>query len=335
MVIRTVLFFLLGQAIACSAADRLNIVWPTPNPAYAQGKPLEDYIQPTVSGRVQSGLFGCVRNSGSRFHEALDLKPISRDRKGEATDPIYAVMDGVVLHANRIAGNSSYGRYIVIEHRHVEPAVITLYAHLSEIGETIRAGAHVRAGQTIGIMGRSSSGYTIPKQRAHLHFEIGFWLSDDFQSWYDWKKFGSKNTHSSFNGMNITGVNPLDFYDRYRAGTVNGFSEYLDDLPVAYVVRVRSDRIPDFIRRYPSLLEGAMPEGGLAGWEIEFTASGLPKRWRALSAPPEQPGKATIIRHDASVIAQYGCLGTVKIRGENASIGNHTERSLQLLFGFR
>src|SRR5690625_2963923 len=329
------LFLLLVGAGISGLEARVQIVWPTPNPAYANGEGPEAFIQPTISGRVESGLFGCIRNSGARFHEALDLKPIARDRRGEATDPVVAVMNGVVVYVNRIAGNSGYGRYVVIEHRDVSPAIVTLYAHLSKIREEVRPGGVIRAGQRIGIMGRSAGGYTIPKERAHLHFEMGVWLSESFQEWYDWKGFGSKNTHGLFNGMNITGFDPLDFYDRFREGNVSDFTDYFRSIPVAYVVRVKSDRIPDYLRRYPFFFRGSMPTGGPAGWEIGFTATGIPKEWRALADEPEQRQNAQVIWHDAELVKEYRCLRTVVIRGGNASIGGHTERSLQLMFGFR
>lgn len=335
MVIRSILVLLLGSAAACQAAEKMSLVWPTPNPAYASGKPAEDYVQPTISGRTESAFFGCVRNSGARYHEGVDLKPTTRDARGEAVDPVYSVMDGVVLYANETPGNSGYGRYVIVEHRQARPPVITLYAHLSRIDEAARAGAEVKAGQTIGIMGRSAGGYTIPKQRAHVHFEIGFWLSEEFQSWYDSKKFGSDNHHGLLNGMNMIGFDPIDFYDRYRAGTVDGFQGYLDQLPVAYTVRVKSDRIPDFVRRYPSLVEGTIPLSNPGGWEIDFTSYGLPKRWRALRTPPDQNDRARVIRHDADIVAEHACRNAVRIAGETASIGGHTDRLLELFFGFR
>ena len=58
------------------------------------------------------------------------------------------------------------------------------------------------------MMGRSAGGYAIPKDRAHVHFEIGLKLSDNFDSWFTWKKFGSPNQHENWNGMNLMGLDP-------------------------------------------------------------------------------------------------------------------------------
>ena len=202
-------FRLLPVLLAPFLADA-SLIWPTPNPAFQNGKPVEAYVQPTVSGRVESGLFGCVRNGGSRFHEGLDLYPIGRDVRGEAVDPVYAVLPGRVVHASRNSGYSSYGRYVVIEHDQETPAYHTLYAHLASVADAITLGARVEAGSVLGIMGRSAT-YTIPSSRAHVHFEIGFRLTDDFEKWYTDQKFDSKNRHGMWNGMNLVSVDPLAF----------------------------------------------------------------------------------------------------------------------------
>ncbi|MGJ3243942.1 MAG: M23 family metallopeptidase, partial [Opitutales bacterium] len=114
-VIRLTLMLLLGTGVL-RAAGLENLVWPTPNPAFMRGEPIEAFVQPTVSGDPESGLFGCVRNDGSRFHEGLDLFPLYRDGRGEARDPVYAILPGRIVHINTSAGLSSYGRYVVVMH---------------------------------------------------------------------------------------------------------------------------------------------------------------------------------------------------------------------------
>ena len=78
----TVFFLVLLAIAAASARDRLEIIWPTPNKAWAEGRSIEAFIQPTVSGGPQSGCFGCVRSNGFQFHEGIDIKPLGRDRRG-------------------------------------------------------------------------------------------------------------------------------------------------------------------------------------------------------------------------------------------------------------
>lgn len=285
---------ILGATTAIHAQGRVEIVWPTPNPAWAEGKPASAFLQHAGSGDPESGGFGGVRSGGAQFHEGLDIRAISRDRRGEPTDPVFAAMDGVVRHISTSAGDSSYGRYIVLEHPEATPGVYTLYAHLARVAGGLHVGDRVARGQTIGTMGHSSGGYVIPRDRAHLHFEIGVMVTRDFQSWYNAKKFGSTNDHGFWNGMNLMGIDPLDFLNEWRAGRVNTFQEYFERMPVAVKVRISTHRTPDFIQRYPSLQKGELPML-VGGWEIKCNWTGVPFEWTPLSAtqvvglPANQP----------------------------------------------
>ncbi|PWU04822.1 MAG: hypothetical protein C5B43_04100, partial [Verrucomicrobia bacterium] len=118
----------------------IELYWPTEDKSFFQGASSESLIQPTVSGKIESGKFGCVRNDGNRFHEGIDIKPKKRNKKGEAIDKIIAAMDGEVVYINQVAGNSGYGKYIVIVHKTVVPSIYTLYAHLSNIEKGITVG---------------------------------------------------------------------------------------------------------------------------------------------------------------------------------------------------
>ncbi len=330
-------WLVLCGAVSLSVhAERVEIVWPTINPAWLEGKPKEDYVQPAASGRTESALFGCTRTGGRRFHEGIDLKPIRRDRQGEALDPVFSVMAGRVLYANRTPWHSSYGNYVVIEHTDVAPPVMSLYAHLSSIEDSIREGARVAAGERIGIMGRSAGGYTIPRWRAHVHFELGFWLSEDFQDWYDRQGHETPNRHGLMSGFNIVGFDALDFYNRFRSRQVRNFTDYFAQEPVAFTLRVASETVPDFIERYPQFLEGDLPAGGVAGWEIDFSWYGLPKRWRPLHGEGVSgDDRVEIVSFDAEIVGANTCRASVQLRGGEPRIGSHTERTLQLLFGFR
>ena len=325
----------------CSAerkSTRMQLSWPTANHAYAEGRPLADYIQPTASGRVESGLFGCVRNGGTRFHEAIDLRSLERDAKGESTDQVFAAFDGIVRHVNRVAGNSSYGRYVVIEHVQAVPAVYTLYAHLRSVPQHISPGETVTRAQVIGTMGRSSGGYRIPRERAHLHFEIGLQLTTNFQSWYNWKKFGSRNTHGPWNGMNLTGFNPLAFYDAFRDRVVHTFGEFIAISTPAVVVRVAVAEVPDFVRRYPSLVSSPFEERSIAGWEVTFDQHGLPFKWTALDAA-EVAGmmsrEVSIHWFNQPVVAACKCKELIVQKSGAPRAGADLQTQLQLLFSLR
>lgn len=277
---------------ALPAPARADIVWPTPLKDFALGRPPESFLQPTVSGNPASGGFGDVRNNGYKFHEAIDIRPEKRDRYGEPLDDIYAAMDGVVVCVNRVAGNSGYGRYVVLTHPNEDVEVYTLYAHMSDIAAGISVGKSVSAGTRLGQMGRSAS-YTIRKPQAHLHFEIGLMSSKNFDKWYyGSRKFKDKNRFGNYNGINLTGFDPLDFFYAARAGRVDSMAGYIQSLPTAFVVRVYTKAVPDFAKMYPKLVD---TKGSDCGWDIHMTWFGLPQKMERIKNPdPAKAGRQTI-----------------------------------------
>ena len=318
------------------AAERIQIVWPTPSTAWSENRAPADFLQHAGSGDPESGGFGGVRTGGSQFHEGIDIRPTKRDRRGEPMDDVYAAMAGVVRHVSVRAGNSGYGRYIVLEHFDVAPGVYTLYAHLARIAPEVRIGANVMMRQVIGTMGHSSGGYVIPAERAHLHFEIGLMVSRNFQQWYDSKKFGSLNDHNLWNGMNLMGIDPLDFFDRWRAHKVNTFEEYFSTMQPAARLKLASRRVPDFITRYPALLTKPLPVN-LGGWEIAFNWTGLPIKWTPLT-PLETIGlttEPTILEVDAASDRQQRSKTLAVNRRGKWVIGRDLDTVLQQLFGSR
>jgi peptidoglycan LD-endopeptidase LytH len=331
-----IIFGLLGAGTAW--AQRLEIRWPTPSRAWEQGKGYEAWAQPTVSGELESGLFGCVRSNGTQFHEGLDIRPVARDSRREPTDLVTAAMGGVVRHVSTKAGSSSYGRYVVLEHPDAVPAVYTLYAHLAKIEPGIAPGREVKIGQALGLMGRSAGGYAIPVDRAHLHFEIGLVATTDFASWYAGKKFGSPNEHGLYNGMNLLGIDPWDYLRSWRARQVNNFQEYFGRMRSVVRVRVATMRVPDFIRRYPDLLTKKMPVGPIGGWEVQCNATGLPFAWTPLT-PNEvigmRPNTARIVAVDAAALRAYRCKKLALPRGGGHVPGPDLDRILEQVFGLR
>lgn len=325
-------------ALAVSAAERIEIVWPTPDPAWGQGKPPSAFLQHAGSGDPESGGFGGVRSGGGQFHEGIDIAANKHDRRGEPLDDVFAAMNGVVRHVSTAAGDSSYGRYIVIEHPEVTPAVYTLYAHLARIAPEIKVGSRVTRGQTIATMGHSSGGYSIPKERAHLHFEIGLMITQNFQAWYDRRKFGSANDHGLWNGMNLMGIDPLDFMNQWRSRRVNNFIEYLQQLKPAVTVKVAAMRTPDFVRRYPALMTRDPAFGLVSGWEIKCTWTGLPISWTPLTAvevagmTADQP---VIIDVDAAQLKSQRSKSLAIARRGSWTVGKDLNTVLQQTLGLK
>jgi murein DD-endopeptidase MepM/ murein hydrolase activator NlpD len=333
-----VFVFVLSAISAVSARDRLELAWPTPNKAWEEGRSIEAFIQPTVSREPASGCFGCVRDNGFQFHEGIDLEPVARDARGEPVDEVYAVLPGVVRHVNTKVGDSSYGRYIVIEHTDTAPAVYSLYAHLARILPGIAPGTRVERRQAIAIMGHSAGGYAIPRDRAHLHFEMGVMVTREFPSWYLWKKFGSPNEHGVWNGMNLMGFDPLDFFNRWQARQVADFQDYFGQMKAQVRLRIATQKVPDFIQRYPSLLKAPLPAGPVAGWEIECDWTGLPFSWRPLAAA-EIAGMAnnrvSILEVDHTSVVQHRAKVLARPRGSGYVVGHDLQSVLQQLFGLR
>lgn len=327
---------LLSVALPLNAAT-LTLTWPTPHPAFNEGLGYEAFVQPTATGQPTSALFGCVRNSGTRFHEGLDIAPYLERQRGEATDPVRAVLPGRVAYINTVAGNSGYGRYVVVVHDQLQPELYTLYAHLRKAADGLREGQRVEAGQEIGTMGRSAGGYAIPQDRAHLHLEVGLRLSDNFATWYTRQKFETPNQHGNYNGLNLVGMDPLAFFQDHRRGLPTDLRAYFRELPVGAVLRVRTARTPDFVRRYPGLVEGSRRD--LAGWDIAVTGWGLPVRFTPLGAEDvanlKGEGTVSVQALDPSQLEAYGCRDLVDYNGRTATLGDDGRQLIELLFGFR
>lgn len=330
-------FACAAAACVCAAQTKLDLAWPTPNTAFMEGRGEETFIQPTASGILQSGLYGGTRNGGLRFHEGIDLKPVGRDKRGEPTDAIFAVLPGVVRHINTIPGNSSYGRYIVLEHTGATPSVYSLYAHLSAIQSGLRAGDSVARGQRIATMGRSADTIAIGKAQAHLHLELGVRLGDNFQAWYNAQKYGSKNTHGLWNGINLLGFDPLDFFRKWRSGTAPDFRAYFAQMKPAVRLRVATRATPDFVRRYPALLAKPLPpENEIGGWEIAFNETAIPFSWTPL-APLDligwQPGETRVVAWDQATVKAWRCKSLVITSRGTTKPGRDLRTTLELLFG--
>ena len=279
---------LLGLGAVSAMAAATEVVWPTSMDRSLLRSP-EDYLQPTESGRLESGAFGMVRDDGHRFHEGLDIRPAGRTKSGEPTDLVFSAMEGVVTYVNA-RPNGTYGRYVVMLHPRAELPVYTLYAHLASLQPGLKAGQTLAAGKVLGVMGRSSTSETaIPRERAHLHFEVGLMLSERFQAWYDADadNRGVPNHHGVFNGQNLIGFDPTLLLARSSADV----RTLLRDQPVALAITLRPKRTPDFLTRYPALLKGG-DSATAAGWYVEFSWQGMPIGWTALPTgdPRLRPG---------------------------------------------
>ena len=178
----------------------------------------------------------------------------------------------------------------------------------------------------------------IPTVRAHLHFELGVAVTRDFQRWYDRRKFGSRNDHSMWNGMNLLGIDPIAFFAEWRAGRLATVQDFFAHQETAVRLRIATYRTPDFVTRYPSLITKPMPLGPVAGWEVRFNWTGLPFAWTPLSTaevaglPPDKP---RLIDVNAAIARRERSKSLAVVRGATWSAGKDLEIVLQLLFGIK
>ncbi len=323
-------------ALGGSVVGKLNVQWPTEHPPVDMRNSFYALLQPTDSKKIQSGNFGCVRSEGARFHEGIDLKAFTRDARGEPTDLVRSVLAGTVVYTNKERSKSSYGRYVLIKHSDGEMTFMSLYAHLRAIEGGIVKGARVAAGQKIAIMGRSAS-YTIPQHRAHLHFEVCLRLTDSFQSWYDWKEYGDANVHGIYNGKNLVGIDPVTFFEETQWGDAETLRSVLEKQATAFTIVVSTKQVPDFVRRYPALVASVIPTDGLAGWRVDFTWYGVPKKWTPLIAKKgrKSNGKVALESYHPNLVVENSCRGMLRFRNGKPTIGPGLKSSIQLLFGYR
>ena len=157
-----------GQALA--EVKPLGLVLPTRNRAIYTSDPSRfyTYIDRTFEGRKmkvwQGGKYGYVRNpvrtsSGivyTKFHEGVDISPVSRDKNGEPLDTVRSIAHGKVVHTSANPRHSSYGSYVVVEHDWGYGRFYSLYAHLRKI--TAAKGAKVGPGSPLGVLGYTGPG---------------------------------------------------------------------------------------------------------------------------------------------------------------------------------
>ena len=307
----------LFPLIACSLVLTVNVraldlCLPTANDALLKPGHDADFFQPTIEGTVESGMFGCVRNDGHRFHEGIDIKCLQRDRRGEPTDPVHAAADGEVAFVNTKPGLSNYGRYIVLQHNWDGVQVFTLYAHLSAVVPGLVAGQPVKKAQVIGTLGHTANTRErITRDRAHLHFEINFLINPNFRVWYP-KRDPKAPPFGNFNGQDLIGLDPAACLRAYAADRKLNFATYVAAQPIAFTVLVGARPLP-WLTLHP---EQVQPTGGIpVAYEIGTTSWGLPVTvWPRAATEIGEPqrralqrGRPVVQRVNEAELARVSC----------------------------
>jgi murein DD-endopeptidase MepM/ murein hydrolase activator NlpD len=318
---------LLTACLLPLAAAALDLGLPTGNDALWRGDHAAFY-QPTAEGSVESGMFGCVRRGGARFHEGIDIRCLRWDKRGEPLDEIRAVADGAVAFLNAKPGLSNYGRYVVLAHRWDGVEVYTLYAHLADVAGDLKQGQPVAKGQRLGTLGHSTNSKEgIPRERAHLHFEVDFLMNTHFHIWHP-KRDPKAPPFGNFNGQNLCGLDPAALLLRMRSEPKLKFTEYVARQTVAFTVLVPAKPFP-WLALHPEQIQPA-GEGTVTAYEIGATAWGLPI---AIWPRHETGGKRlpSVARVDEAALARHGCRGLVQRDKRGWSLSEHGRQWLEIL----
>ena len=285
----------------------LDLILPTYNDALFRGDGPGFYqytdrrTKRGVTRPWQGGQYGFVRNIRetpygavfSRFHEGVDIKPVSRTADDEPLDYIHAIDDGVVVYVNAVEEDSNYGKYVVVEHWWTGSPFYSLYAHMASVHVGI--GQEMQQGERLGRLGYTGVG--INRRRAHVHFEINLLINRAFQPWYDDHfEEDDLNYHGIYSGLNLSGLNVPDLYLTLRDDASLTIQDFLERQSVFFTVIVPNEGMLDLLWRYPWL----SPEHNAwtpiygeaephAAWAISFARSGLPLRVEPSDRAVDEP----------------------------------------------
>ena len=297
-----------------------------------EGDETNFFARTTVERPWQSGSFGCVRNSRTRLHEGIDILWTEQDDQGESTDQVRASRSGTVAYINSNSAASNYGKYVVLSHELDDLPVYTLYAHLRSVDEDLRSGQKIQAGETIGILGRTTNTRDgIAKWRAHLHFEVGLQINSRFNGWFKRWYTRGKNLHGPWNGLNLLGLDAAEILKASESKTLN-LTEYIQSQPVLCTVRISREKL-DWVDRFPKLVEApAVDEVPVLGWELDLGATGIPMRAVAVTDPDLITAtKYRLLDVNETVRSAHPCSGLVFRKGQQWVFTSKGQRLMDLL----
>jgi murein DD-endopeptidase MepM/ murein hydrolase activator NlpD len=319
---------------AATLSAQTPFQFPTANHALYDVGGESKFFAPTAPDKPwTSGSFGCVRSDGWQMHEGLDILHLHTDRRGEPTDPVMAAADGTVMYVNNRPGLSNYGKYIVIRHIIEGLEIYSLYAHLSETRVT--AGQAVRAGQVIGIMGRTAdTAERIAKYRAHVHFELNVFVNDHFSAWFKRYMPGERNDHGVWNGINLDGLDPCQIL-LAEHDPVKPFSllNFLRSQTALCRVLVRATNF-SYLKRYaPLVLKNPVAEKeGVAGYEIALNYNAVPFALMPRAASEiKGTAKFQLLSVNAAEYHAHPCRRLVVQRGSRWQLTDKGIRELEMI----
>ncbi len=338
------LAILVSSLLPAQAEEQLmGLRLPTYNRYIFGSEPQKFYMYTTrnfegeASKPWTAGQYGYVRNLkrtsegviGTRFHEGIDIRPLKRDSAGRPLDLVRAIAKGKIVYVNSVAGNSNYGKYVVIEHN-FGPKLgpfYSLYAHLDKAD--CEVGQPVDAGTIIAKMGYTGSG--INRERAHLHLEFNVMTHSDFTNWHA-HYFGSSSSHGMYNGLNLNGLNIAELFIRHNKDNSLKLSDFIKKIPIYFKVTIprKGGEALDIAKRHPWIRKGDHSKA-TPSWEISYASSGFPlavtPSLRKVSSPTISYVKPTRTDHS------YHTKGLLTGSNRSASLSKIGLRTVSLLTG--
>ena len=293
----------------------------------------ERFFVGTVGKPWTSGTFGCVRSEGWQLHEGLDIRCLQRDKRGEPIDPVMATADGTVAYVNRKASLSNYGNYIVLRHEIDGLEIYSTYAHLREIRADLKAGVAIKAGESIGVMGRTANTREgISKDRAHVHFELNLFVNESFPAWYKKTFPGQRNDHGQWNGQNMLGLDPrLVLLEQHRLGDKFNLVKHIQSQNEMCRVSVRDTSFP-WLKRYAALVKAGSSGDAVAGYELVLNFNGIPIELTPRTAAQlKGKSKFQLLSVNAAERDANPCRRIVNKRGSQWELASNGIRLLELI----
>lgn len=328
------LFFLSLLLPSFVFGQQFSLRFPTDNDALLRGDLAAFYVPTDLTNKPpESGSYGFVRNvrefaAGrvfTRFHEGLDIRPLTRDGRGLPTDQVRAITGGVVAYVNPSATRSNYGKYVVVRHDWGDGPFYSLYAHLASTA--VQPEQRVSPQTVLGVLGSTGAG--LNNARAHVHLELNIMLSENFDGWMR-HYLNSANPHGNCNGINLAGLDLADLYLRLQKEPNLNLGRYIHQFPQHYRVTVpRKGTGPlPIVQRYRWMGFGNHQKPSRS-WEIAFTRSGfivgIAPSDREVSTPTVTYVRATKIDHS------HYTIGRLTGTGSTASLTTSGKRFIALI----
>jgi hypothetical protein len=125
-------------------------------------------------------------------------------------------------------------------------------------------------------MGRTSNtSETISQERAHCHFELNVFVSENFSTWFRKNNPGERNDHGIWNGQNLNGLDPREILLGERDPHFS-LLNYVRSQTELCRVLVRATSFP-YLRRYAPLVvkNPRAEQEGVAGYEVALNYNGV------------------------------------------------------------